>query len=150
MLRLYDYGASANCLKIRPVGHRCWCSTVVRHSSHRARCCCISPKARRFCPRAVSSALACSNGSSLEVFGQKLEAGRDALSVLERGLSRRSFLVEDSFTVADLALYCYTHVAYNAGIDMSVYPAIAAWLVRVEAQPGFLDDLEAYPPNAYV
>ena len=85
-----------------------------------------------------------------EVFEPKLEAGRDSLAVLERGLTGRSFLVGDACTVADLALYAYTHVAHEAGIDMSVYPAIAAWLVRVETQPDFVNDLEPYTPNAHV
>ena len=85
-----------------------------------------------------------------EVFEPKLEAGRDSLAVLERGLTGRSFLVGDACTVADLALYAYTHVAHEAGIDMSVYPAIAAWLVRVEAQPDFVNDLEPYTPSAHV
>ena len=85
-----------------------------------------------------------------EVFEQKLEAGCDALSVLERGLSGRAFLVGETCTVADLALSAYTHVAHEAGIDMSGYPAIGGWLARVEAQPDFVNDLEPYPPNAHV
>jgi glutathione S-transferase len=85
-----------------------------------------------------------------EVFEQKVEAGRDALAVLERGLVGRVFLVADRYSVADLALYAYTHVAGDAGIDMSPYRAVAEWLARVEAQPGFANDLEPYPANAQV
>jgi glutathione S-transferase len=80
-----------------------------------------------------------------EVVEQKIEAGRDALAVLERGLADRSFLVDAGYTVADIALYGYTHVAHDAGIDMSGFPAIAGWIARVEAQPGFVNDLEPYP-----
>jgi glutathione S-transferase len=80
-----------------------------------------------------------------EVIEQKVEAGRDALGVLERRLAGRSFLAADGYTVADLALYGYTHVAHEAGIDMSGFPAIAGWIVRVEAQSGFVNDLEPYP-----
>jgi glutathione S-transferase len=85
-----------------------------------------------------------------EVFEQKLQSGRDALTVLERGLTGRSFLVTRDCTVADIALYGYSHVAHQAGVDMSSYPAIGTWLARVEAQPGFVNDLEPYPPNAHV
>ncbi len=85
-----------------------------------------------------------------EVFEQKVEAGRDALAVLERGLAGRVFLVADRYSVADLALYAYTHVAGDASIDMSPYRAVAEWLARVEAQPGFTNDLEPYPANAQV
>ena len=85
-----------------------------------------------------------------EVFEQRLEAGKDALAVLDRGLAGREFLVGDEYTVADVALYAYTHVAGQAGIDMSAYPAIGPWLARVEATDGFENDLEPYPPNASV
>jgi glutathione S-transferase len=80
-----------------------------------------------------------------EVVEQKVEAGRDALAVLERGLADRTFLAADGYTVADLALYGYTHVANEAGIDMSGFAAIAEWIGQVEAQPGFVNDLEPYP-----
>jgi len=85
-----------------------------------------------------------------EVFEQKVEAGRDALAVLERGLADRVFLVADRYSVADLALYAYTHVTGDAGIDMSPYHAVAEWLARVEEQPGFVNDLEPYPATARV
>jgi len=85
-----------------------------------------------------------------EVFEQKAEAGRDALDVLDRGLSGREFLVGSAYSVADIGLYAYSHVAADAGIDMSPYRAIADWIPRVESQPGFVDDLQPYPPNALV
>jgi glutathione S-transferase len=85
-----------------------------------------------------------------EVFEQKVEAGRDALDVLDRGLSGREFLVGSAYSVADIGLYAYSHVAADAGIDMSPYRAIADWIPRVESQPGFVDDLQPYPPNALV
>ena len=83
-----------------------------------------------------------------EVFEQKVEAGRDAIEVLERGLAGRQFLVGDRYGVADIALYAYTHVAGDAGIDMAPYRAVAEWLARIEEQPGFVNDLQPYPPNA--
>ncbi len=83
-------------------------------------------------------------------FAQRLQAGKDALSILDRGLTDREFLVDGRYTVADIALYGYTHVAHEAGIDMSAYPAIATWLARVAATDGFVNDLEPYPENAHV
>ena len=83
-------------------------------------------------------------------FAQRLQAGKDALEILDRGLTNREFLVSGRYSVADIALYGYTHVAHEAGIDMSAYPAIAPWLALVEATDGFANDLEPYPPNARV
>jgi glutathione S-transferase len=83
-------------------------------------------------------------------FAQRLQAGEDALAILDRGLADREFLVDGGYTVADIALYGYTHVAHEAGIDMSEYTAIAPWLARVEAADGFANDLEPYPANAHV
>ena len=83
-------------------------------------------------------------------FAQRLQAGKDALAILDRGLTGKEFLVEGNCTVADIALYAYTHVAHEAGIDMSAYPAIAPWLERVEGTDGFANDLEPYPANARV
>jgi len=88
------------------------------------------------------------DGLRPEVFAQKVEAGKDALAVLERGLTGRPFLVAGRYSVADLALYAYTHVAGDAGIEMSPYRSVTDWLARVEALPGFANDLEPYPPNA--
>ena len=85
-----------------------------------------------------------------EVFEQKLEAGRAALEALERGLAGRDFLTGGRYTVADIGLYAYTHIAHETGIDMGAFPAVGGWLARVEAEPGFVNDLEPYPPNARV
>ncbi len=62
--------------------------------------------------------------------------GHVALAAMERHLQTREYLVGERYTVADIALYAYTHVAHEAGFEMSAYPAIAAWLARVAAQPG--------------
>jgi glutathione S-transferase len=83
-----------------------------------------------------------------EVFAQRIEAGRNALSALERGLAGREFLVGERYTVADLCLYAYAHKAPQAGIDLGDYPAVSSWLAHVEATPGFVNDLTPYPPNA--
>ena len=48
----------------------------------------------------------------------------------------RAYLVGDGVTLADVALYAYTHVAHEGGFDLGGYPAVRAWLDRVAAQPG--------------
>jgi glutathione S-transferase len=85
-----------------------------------------------------------------EAFERHFESGLTALRILDDYLARREFLVGGRYTVADIALHAYTHVAHEAGIDMSAYPAIAPWLARVEATDGFANDLEPYPENAHV
>jgi glutathione S-transferase len=67
---------------------------------------------------------------------RKTQAGYAALDGLERGLTGRDFLVGGRYTLADVALYAYTHVAHEGGFDLTGYPAINAWLDRVAAQPG--------------
>ena len=52
------------------------------------------------------------------------------------------------YSVADIALYAYTHVAPELGLDLGRFPAVTAWLRRVEEQPGYLNDLEQYPQHA--
>jgi len=72
--------------------------------------------------------------------GEKLEEkrrnGHAALAVLEQGLGGREFLVGDRYSLADIALYAYTHVAPEGGFTLDPYPAIRAWCERVAAQPG--------------
>jgi glutathione S-transferase len=64
--------------------------------------------------------------------------GYAALEAMERHLARHAFLVAERFTIADIALYAYTHVAHEAGFEMSGYPALGAWLGRVAEQPGHI------------
>ena len=68
----------------------------------------------------------------------KRAAGRAALAVMERHLGEREYLVGGGFTVADIALYAYTHVAPEAGLDLEPYTAVRRWLERVAAQPGII------------
>ncbi len=63
-------------------------------------------------------------------------AGYAALDAMERELATREFFVAGRYTIADIALYAYTHVAGEGGFDLSPYPALRAWLGRVAAQPG--------------
>ncbi len=67
---------------------------------------------------------------------QKLRGGEAALKAMERHLTDHPFLVADRYTIADIALYAYTHVAPEGGFELEPYPAINAWLARVDTQPG--------------
>lgn len=69
---------------------------------------------------------------------QKLAPGYAALDVLENRLAEHSFLVGDRYTIADIALYAYTHVAHEGGFSLDKYPYIQAWLDRVQAQPNHI------------
>ena len=62
-------------------------------------------------------------------------AGRRVLAAMDGHLEGRSYLVGDSFTIADISLYAYTHVAPEAGVELEPYGAVRAWLARVAAQP---------------
>ncbi len=64
--------------------------------------------------------------------------GYQALDVMELELSDNDFIANDKYSIADIALYAYTHVADEGGFDLGDYPRINAWLQRVEAQPGYV------------
>jgi glutathione S-transferase len=67
-----------------------------------------------------------------------LERGNQALAVMEQHLAQRQFFVADIYSIADIALYAYTHAAADGGFDLQRYPAVGAWLARVEQQPNFV------------
>ena len=69
--------------------------------------------------------------------------GYHALDVMERHLDDNAYFGGEAFTIADIALYAYTHVAHEGGFKLSDYKAIQAWLSRVAKQPGHvgIDDL---------
>ena len=67
---------------------------------------------------------------------ERRNAGHRALAAMERHLENRDWFVGDTMTLADIALYGYTHVADEGGFDLAAYPAVRAWLDRVAAQPG--------------
>jgi glutathione S-transferase len=68
----------------------------------------------------------------------KMRGGTAALRAMEGHLAGREFLVGERYTIADIALYAYTHVAPEGGFELEPYPAIRAWLERVAAQPGHI------------
>jgi glutathione S-transferase len=68
----------------------------------------------------------------------KQRGGGAALKAMERHLQDRSFLVGERYTIADIALYAYTHVAPEGGFELATYPAIRTWVDRVASQPGHI------------
>ena len=81
-----------------------------------------------------------------DVFEHRLARGRDALAALDRGLADgRAFVAGDAYTVADIALYAYAHCGADAGADPAEHQHLPAWLERVEATPGFVNDLAPFP-----
>jgi len=66
------------------------------------------------------------------------ERGAQALAIMEQHLAQRSFFVAESYSIADIALYAYTHAAGDGGFKLQHYPAIGAWLARVERQAHFV------------
>lgn len=67
-----------------------------------------------------------------------MENGNRALRVMEMHLAKHDFLVAGRFTIADIALYAYTHVAHLCDFDLTPFPAVKAWLDRVAAEPGYV------------
>ena len=65
-----------------------------------------------------------------------MEEGYRALGVMEKHLATRRFFAADRYSIADIALYAYTHVAHQCDYDLASFPAVRDWLARVEAQPG--------------
>ena len=72
----------------------------------------------------------------------------EVLQMIDDHLAIRDFFVGDSYTIADIAIYGYTHLSHEATIDLEPYANVRRWLARVERQPGFVEDVEPYPANA--
>ena len=72
------------------------------------------------------------------LLAEKQDKGRAALAVMEDHLAPRTYFVGERTTIADLALYAYTHVADEGGYDLEPYPAVRAWLARAAAEPGHI------------
>lgn len=78
----------------------------------------------------------------IEILRKKKEAGYAALTVMETHLSRNNFFAANKYTVADIALYAYTHVAHEGGFDLKTFPYLLNWLDRVKQQPGHITILD--------
>ncbi|HEX5610635.1 MAG TPA: glutathione S-transferase family protein [Solirubrobacterales bacterium] len=74
-----------------------------------------------------------------EAHQKRLQAGGSAaLAAMDRHLADHPYFVADRFTIADICLYAYTHVAPEGGFDLEPYPAVRAWLERVAAESGMI------------
>ncbi len=73
-----------------------------------------------------------------EEIRERRAKGYAALDVMESHLKDQDFFVGETYSIADIALYAYTHVAEEGGFDLSNYPSVREWLSRVAAQPGYI------------
>lgn len=80
-----------------------------------------------------------------EAIAQKRQPGYAALEVMENHLKQQQFFVAERYTIADIGLFAYTHVAEEGGFDLTGFPAVRAWLERVKAQPGHIGIKTASP-----
>jgi len=69
---------------------------------------------------------------------QKIAEGYGALKLMEQHLQSHQYFAGDRYTIADIALYAYTHVAHEGGFDLSRFPAIESWLARIRGQQGYV------------
>jgi glutathione S-transferase len=73
-----------------------------------------------------------------EVLAMKQARGREALALMDEHLRKQPFLVGSTYSIADICLYAYTHVAGEGGFDLAAYPAVGEWLERVRSQPRYI------------
>ena len=71
-----------------------------------------------------------------EQLASKRPGGEAALAVMDGELQKRDWFAAERYTIADIALYAYTHVAHEGGFDLAPYAAVRAWIERVATQPG--------------
>ncbi len=69
---------------------------------------------------------------------ERIKRGYRALAVMEQRLAKHAYLAGEMLTIADIALYAYTHTAPDAGFNLGRFPGVRAWLARLEAQPRWL------------
>ena len=74
-----------------------------------------------------------------ERYASKQEGGHKALKVMNDQLSISPYLTGDTLSIADIALYAYTHVADEGGFDLAGYPSIGAWMKRIQSQERYVD-----------
>ncbi|CAB4409543.1 unnamed protein product [Rhizophagus irregularis] len=108
MLTLYDYGPSGNCYKVRLL------FSLLR----------IQYKG--------------DDPQYLDKINERQIKGYEALNVMEDHLNKEDWLVANRFTIADIALYAYTHCAEEAGYSIDSFPKIKSWLRRIENMPGYV------------
>ena len=72
-------------------------------------------------------------------YDSKEDGAYRALNVMEKQLATQKYLVGEAYSIADISLYAYTHVAHEGSINLAQYPSITGWLERVREQPGYID-----------
>ena len=78
-----------------------------------------------------------------DAIAQKRAPGNAALTLMEQHLKQHSFFVGNRYTIADIALFAYTHVAHEGEFDLTPFPAIRVWLDRIKAQPHHISIVQA-------
>jgi glutathione S-transferase len=73
-----------------------------------------------------------------QLLQRKISDGYEALDLMEQHLLKHDFFVAERYTIADIALYAYTHVAHEGGFDLSRFPALQRWLQRIKNQRGYV------------
>jgi glutathione S-transferase len=81
---------------------------------------------------------------------RRLDTGRRALAAMNDYLAGRRFVVGERLTIADVALYAYSHLAADAGIELTPLTALCAWFTRVEAQPRYVPGPGPYSERAHI
>jgi glutathione S-transferase len=79
---------------------------------------------------------------------RRREGALEVLQLLDDHLADNEFFVGGRYTIADIAVYGYSHRAGEAGLDLAPYPYLRDWFQRVESQPGYIEDVEPYGANA--
>jgi glutathione S-transferase len=78
----------------------------------------------------------------------KRRLGRAVLATMEAHLARTPFFAGETYSIADISLYAYTHLAHEGGFVLEGYKSLEEWLARVRGQPGHMAQVFPYPPNA--
>lgn len=78
----------------------------------------------------------------------KRRLGRAVLATMEAHLARTPFFAGETYSIADVSLYAYTHLAHEGGFVLEGYKSVVEWLARVRGQPGHMAQVFPYPPNA--
>jgi glutathione S-transferase len=84
-----------------------------------------------------------------ELIESKRAGALKAFAALDRELAGRDFILGERYTIADISLFAYTHVARDAELPLDDYPNVIAWIERVRRQPGFLDRIYPYSIDPY-
>ncbi|EHU1491693.1 glutathione S-transferase family protein [Acinetobacter baumannii] len=78
----------------------------------------------------------------IEEYHKLQPKGHKALSIMNKALVGHDYLVGNKFTIADIALYAYTHVAEEGGFDLKLYPNIQEWCQRIQKYPKYVSMVE--------